>query len=190
MTSAAPEAVTTLLERARAGDRSAVSQLMPLVYGELHRVAARSLRRERGRQTLQTTALVHEAYLRLFKGQPVSFQDRAHFLAIAARSMRQILIERARARGASKRGSGRGPITLDESLLTDTPRPIDFLDLDNALNRLAALDDRQARIVECRFFGGLTVEETAEAIGTSPATVKRDWTTARAWLYRELTRRK
>jgi RNA polymerase sigma factor (TIGR02999 family) len=190
MTSAAPEAVTRLLERARAGDRSAVSQLMPLVYGELHRVAARSLRREHGRQTLQTTALVHEAYLRLFKSRPMSFQDRAHFLAIAARSMRQILIERARARGASKRGGGRGPITLDESLLTDQPRPIDFLDLHNALNRLAALDDRQARIVECRFFGGLTVEETAEALDTSPATVKRDWTTARAWLFRELTERK
>lgn len=190
MTPARKEAVTMLLERARAGDRSALSQLMPLVYGELHRVAARSLRHERGRQTLQTTALVHEAYLRLFKGQPVSFQDRAHFLAIAARSMRQILIERARARGASKRGSGHGAITLDETLLATTPRPVDFLDLDEALNRLAALDDRQARVVECRFFGGLTVEETAEALGTSPATVKRDWVTARAWLYRELAGQK
>jgi RNA polymerase sigma factor (TIGR02999 family) len=190
MTSAAPEHITTLLQRARTGDRSAVSQLMPLVYGELHRVAARSLRHERDRQTLQTTALVNETYLRLFKGQVLSFQDRAHFLAIAARSMRQILIERARARGASKRGGRQGHITLNESILSSQPRPVDLLDLDAALGRLAALDERQARIVEFRFFGGMTVEETAEAVGASPATVKREWTTARAWLYGELTGQK
>jgi len=183
-----PGAITELLELARAGNEPAVDQLVPLVYGELRRIAARFMRRERPGQTLQTTALVHEAYLRLLKDQDISFQNRAHFLGIAARSMRQILVEHARARDAEKRGGERRRITLDEAVAAGVPRDIDLLALDLALERLAVLDPNRARIVELRFFGGLTNEETAAALGVSPATVKRAWTVARAWLYRELTR--
>ena len=160
--------------------------LTALVYDELRRLAAAYLRRERPGQTLQPTALVHEAYLRLLKDRPDRWQNRAHFCAIAAHSMRQILIERARARDAQKRGGGGAKVTLDEGMMAGAPRPIDFLALDDALERLAALDAEQARIVELRFFGGLSVEETAEALGSSPATIKRRWTLARAWLAREL----
>jgi RNA polymerase sigma factor (TIGR02999 family) len=183
----APEAVTALLDHARRGDRDALDHLVPIIYGELRRVAARQMRRESSGRTLQTTALVHEAFLRLFKDQPPSFASRAHFLGIAARAMREILIERARARDAAKRGGHRDRVTLDEGMLASEARPVDFLALDVALERLALLDRRQAAIVELRFFGGLTVEETAEAVGLSPATVKREWTAARAWLYRELS---
>jgi RNA polymerase sigma factor (TIGR02999 family) len=179
--------VTRLLERARQGDRDALDRLVPLVYGELRRGASRSLRRDRAHLTWQTTALVHEAYLRLFGGTVPTFANRAHFLAIAARSMRQILVERARARGAAKRGGGRARTTLHDATLASEPREIDLLALDFALERLTALDARQASVVELRFFGGLTVEETAEAMGLSAATIKREWTVARAWLYRELT---
>jgi RNA polymerase sigma factor (TIGR02999 family) len=178
--------VTRLLGAAAAGDPSAAAELLPLVYDELRRLAAVYLRRERPGQTLQPTALVHEAYLRLLKDRPDRWQNRAHFCAIAAHSMRQILIERARARDAQKRGGGGAKVTLDEGLIAGSPRPIDFLALDAALDRLAALDAEQARIVELRFFGGLSVEETAEALGASPATVKRRWALARAWLAREL----
>jgi RNA polymerase sigma factor (TIGR02999 family) len=150
-------------------------------------VASRSLRRDRAHLTWQTTALVHEAYLKLFGGTPPAFANRAHFLAIAARSMRQILIERARARGAAKRGGQRSRVTLHDGMLAAEPRPLDFLALDLALGKLALLDPRQAAIVELRFFGGLTVDEAAEVVGVSPATVKREWTVARAWLYREIS---
>ena len=163
-----------------------VNELLPVVYQELRRLAAGYIRHEKPGQTLQPTALVHEAYLRLLKDRPGRWQNRAHFCAIAAHSMRQILIERARARGASKRGGARHRITLDEGLLAGEDRSVDLLALDEALERLAALDPEQARLVELRFFGGLTVEETAEAMNISPATVKRHWTIAKAWLTREL----
>jgi RNA polymerase sigma-70 factor, ECF subfamily len=167
-------------------DRQSVETLLPIVYQELRRLAAGYLRRERAGYTLQPTALVHEAYLRLLKDKPGRWQNRAHFCAIAAHSMRQILIERARARDAKKRGGERQRVTLDEGLVAGGDRSIDLIALDQALERLAALDAEQARLVELRFFGGLTIEETAEAMNTSPATVKRHWTMACAWLAREL----
>jgi RNA polymerase sigma factor (TIGR02999 family) len=170
-------------------DRQSVDSLLPIVYQELRRLAASYLRRERPGQTLQPTALVHEAYLRLMKDRPDRWQNRAHFCAIAAHSMRQILIERARARGAQKRGGAQPRITLDEALVAgdaSAEPSVDLVALDLALERLQAIDPEQARLVELRFFGGLTVEETAEAMNISPATVKRHWTVARAWLAREL----
>jgi RNA polymerase sigma-70 factor (ECF subfamily) len=169
-----------------ADDRQSLDSLLPIVYQELRRLAASYLRRERPRQTLQPTALVHEAYLRLMKDRPDRWQNRAHFCAIAAHSMRQILIEKARARDALKRGGGGPRVTLDESLVGGGELSVDLVALDQALERLAAIDAEQARIVELRFFGGLTVEETADALDISPATVKRHWTLARAWLAREL----
>ncbi|HSK08406.1 MAG TPA: sigma-70 family RNA polymerase sigma factor [Vicinamibacterales bacterium] len=181
-----PGELATLVHNARGGEQAAVAELVPIVYGELRRTAARYLRHERPGQTLQATALVHEAYLRLLKDQDLSFQNRAHFLGIAARSMRQILVEHARARDARKRGGGGQRITLVEALAAEEPRQVDLLALDEALERLNALEPRQARLVELRFFGGLTNEETAEALEVSPATVKRDWAIARAWLFREL----
>ena len=164
-----------------------LDSLLPLVYQELRRLAAGYLRREKPGQTLQPTALVHEAYLRLMKDRPDRWQNRAHFCAIAAHSMRQILIERARARDALKRGGGQPRVTFDEGLPAAAPgAPVDMLALDAALDRLAALDAGQARIVELRFFGGLSIEETAAAMKISPATVKRHWAAARAWLAKEL----
>ena len=164
---------------------------MPLVYDELRRLAASYLRRERPGQTLQATALVHEAYVRLIGEKAHNWQNRTHFLAIAALSMRQILVQRARARRAAKRGGGPARITLDEQLLParghDVPDEIDLVALDAALDRLATLNERQAKIVELRYFGGLSVEEAAEALKISPATIKRDWTLARAWLKRDLS---
>ena len=168
------------------GDRQSLETLLPIVYQELRRLAAAYLRRERQGYTLQPTALVHEAYLRLLKDKPGRWQNRAHFCAIAAHSMRQILIERARARDARKRGGERQRVTLDEALVGGGERSIDLIALDQALERLEALDPEQARLVELRFFGGLTIEETAEAMNISPATVKRHWTVACAWLAREL----
>lgn len=168
-------------------NHKAVGELMPLVYDELRRLAAGYLRNERPGQTLQATALVHEAFVRLSaeRGQP--WKNRTHFLAIAALSMRQILVQRARARRAEKRGGDPERITLDDSLIADRSGDgIDVIELDSALERLAAFDAQQAKIVELRYFGGLTVEETAEALDISPATVKRHWTLARAWLRREL----
>ena len=167
-------------------DDRPVDALLPIVYEELRRLAAAYLRRERPGQTLQPTALVHEAYLRLMKDRPDRWQNRAHFCAIAAHSMRQILIERARARGAQKRGGGGPRVTLDEALVAGGEQSIDILALDRALDRLHEIDPEQSRLVELRFFGGLTVEETAEAMDISPATVKRHWAVARAWLAREL----
>ncbi len=166
--------------------RQSLETLLPIVYQELRRLAAGYLRRERQGYTLQPTALVHEAYLRLLKDKPGRWQNRAHFCAIAAHSMRQILIERARARDARKRGGERQRVTLDEALVGGGERSIDLIALDQALERLEALDPEQARLVELRFFGGLTIEETAEAMNISPATVKRHWTVACAWLAREL----
>jgi RNA polymerase sigma factor (TIGR02999 family) len=183
-----PGAVTRLIADARGGDTLALEKLVPLVYSELRRLAARYMRRERPGQSLQATALVHEAYLRLLKDDDLSYQNRAHFLGIAARSMRQILVEHARARDADKRGGERRRITLDESVAAGEPLDVDLLALDEALERLAQRNAQQSQIVELRYFGGLTNEETAEALGISPATVKRAWAVARAWLFRELTR--
>ena len=171
------------------GDRQSLDSLLPVVYQELRRLAAAYIRNEKPGQTLQPTALVHEAYLRLMKDRPERWQNRAHFCAIAAHSMRQILIERARARNAQKRWGDKARVTLDEALVHGGEPSVDLLALDAALERLAALDPEQARIVELRFFGGLTVEETADELGVSPATVKRHWTVARAWLARELENR-
>lgn len=182
-----PAPFDELVAKAGSGDHLSLQTLMPLVYGELRRLAAHYLRGERPGQTLQPTALVHEAYLRLLKDRPDRWQNRAHFSAIAAHAMRQILIDRARARDALKRGGGQPRVTFDESLPVQAPDgSIDLLALDAALERLAALDPQQARIVELRYFGGLTIEETAEAMGASPATIKRHWTLARAWLLKEL----
>ncbi|MGH9339095.1 MAG: sigma-70 family RNA polymerase sigma factor [Acidobacteriota bacterium] len=178
--------VEKLAERIRTGDAEAISKLFPVVYDELRRLAAKYLQRERPGQTLQATALVHEAYLRLIPGRNLKWNDRAHFFAIVARSMRQILVERARARQASKRGGAAIPVTLTDEVLGRPGHPIDLLALDQALTRLAELDPKQAHLVELRFFGGLTVEETAEVMGTSAATVKRSWAFCRAWLRREL----
>jgi RNA polymerase sigma factor (TIGR02999 family) len=179
-------AVRQLMPRSTAADERAISRLLPLVYDELRRLAGNYLRRERPGQTLQATALVHEAYLRLRKDKSPAWKNRTHFLAIAAVSMRQILVERARARNAVKRGGGRAALTFDEARFANEGPPVDLLAIDEALTRLAALDPQQARIVELRYFGGSTIEETAEALDISPATVKRDWAMAKAWLKREL----
>lgn len=163
-----------------------LSKVMPAVYSELRKLARRYLARERAGQTLQATALVNEAYLRLFKEKTHAWKNRAHFCAIAAGSMREILVERARARGAAKRGGSRVRVSLDESMRAGKDNSVDVLALHEALERFAALDPKLARIVELRFFGGLTIEETAKEVGGSPATVKRNWKLAKAWLTREL----
>ncbi len=160
---------------------------MPLVYDELRRLARRYMARERPGQSLQATALVHEAYLRLLKDKEQPWLDRTHFLAIAANSMRRILVERARARAASKRGGSRIRVTLVENIASAGESSVDLLALDHALEKFAAVDPNLARVVELRFFGGLSIEETAEAVGTSPATVKRSWNVAKAWLKHELS---
>jgi RNA polymerase sigma-70 factor, ECF subfamily len=181
--------VTRLLQDASSGSRNAVDQLVPLVYDELRRIAAGQMRRERPGSTLQPTALVHEAYVKLINQRAVNWQNRAHFFAIAAQQMRRILLEHARARRAQKRGGGYLSIALDESLKlsADNADNIDdVIALDEALLALEALDSQQARIVELRFYVDLSVEETAEVLGIGSATVKRDWAMARAWLLREL----
>ena len=182
-------AVTELLVRWREGDREALEALMPMVYGELRRLANHYLRRERSDHTLQSTALVHEAYLRLAGPNAPQWQNRAHFFGIAARIMRQILVEHARAHNAAKRGgTGAYKLTRDEALDLANETDVDLVALDGALNRLCELDPQQSRIIELRFFAGLTIEDTSEVLGISPATVKRDWTSARAWLHREIAR--
>lgn len=168
-------------------DGRALAELMPLVYDELRRLARGYLGRERPGRTLQPTALVNEAYLRLLKDRKQDWRTRAHVVGIAAAAMRQILIEAARARDARKRGGGLARVTLDEGVVGDDARTVDVLEVDRALTRLARIDAGQARLVELRFFGGLTIEESAEALGISPATVKRHWAVARAWLQREMT---
>lgn len=166
------------------GDTPDTAALVEEAYAELRKIAERYVRRERS-PSVQATELVHEAYIRLQHGDPDAWKNRTHFLAIAAISMRRLLVERARTRAAAKRGGDRVRITLDEHLLAGES-PVDVLDLDHALARLSDLDARQARVVELRYFGGLSVDEAAAALGVSPATVKRDWTLARAWLLREL----
>lgn len=184
-----PSSVTQLLKDWTGGDRAALDRLMPLVYDELRRLAGGYLGRERRDHTLQPTALVHEAFLRLVDQRRIQWQGRAHFLALAATLMRQLLISHARQHRAAKRGGGGPRVTLLEGDLAVEERDVDLLDLDRALAALAVLDPRQARVVELRYFGGMTVEETAEVLEVSPATVKLDWSLARAWLLRELQRR-
>ena len=182
-------AVTELLRAWGAGDRAALDQLMPVLYAELRRQAERQLRRESAGHTLQPTALVNEAYLRLVDQRQAKWEGRSQFFALAARQMRRILVDHARGRAAAKRGGAAARVTLAEgsAATPETPQgEIDVLALDEALTRLAALDARQARVVELRYFAGLGVEEVAEALDISPATVKREWTMARAWLRREL----
>ncbi|HXE80154.1 MAG TPA: ECF-type sigma factor [Vicinamibacterales bacterium] len=185
-TDAGCDTVAKLIEAARAGDEAAHARLMPLVYEELRRIARRQMRREGAGPTLQPTALVHEAWMRLMASRKLSPANRAHFLGIAANAMRQILVERARARRAQKREGQRHRVTLDEGMLRDSGRPIDAEALDQALTRLAREHPDSARIVELRFFAGLTVEEAAEVLQISPATLKRRWAFAKAWLTREL----
>jgi RNA polymerase sigma factor (TIGR02999 family) len=179
--------VTQLLVRWRDGDREALEALMPLVYDELRRLAHHYLRQERNDHTLQSTALVHEAYLRLAGQNPPQWQNRAHFFGIAAHIMRQILVEYARGRSAAKRRGSACRLTLDEAVALPQQMGVDVVELDKALTGLAELDVQQSRIVELRYFAGLTIEDTSEVLGISPATVKRDWVTARAWLYRAMT---
>ena len=169
-----------------AGDSDAMRRLVPLVEAELHAIARRCMRGERSGHSLQATALVNEAYVRLVDAQRIRWQDRAHFLAMSARLMRRVLVDHARARGYQKRGGAAVKVTLVEGMGGSDERPHDLVALDDALNALAALDARKSRVVELRFFGGLSVEETARELGVSTDTVLRDWKFARAWLVREL----
>jgi RNA polymerase sigma-70 factor, ECF subfamily len=177
--------VSTLLQAWSGGDETALARLTPMVYEELRRVAHRQMRRERGERTLQTTALVNEAYLRLVDARGIRWEDRAHFFAISAQIMRRILIDYAR-RDNLKRGAGFQHVSLEQAELPSAAGDPDLIALDEALNALEQFDWRKAKVVELRFFGGLSVEETAEALKVSPITVIRDWNNAKAWLYREL----
>jgi RNA polymerase sigma factor (TIGR02999 family) len=182
--------VTQLLVAWGAGDQAAGERLLPAVYAELRRQAARAMRRESSEHTLQATALVHEAYLRLVDQRRVVWRNRAHFFGVAAQVMRRILVDHARGRHAAKRGGAFRQVTVGDADVAVTPAAdhgVDVLALHEALERLASLDPDQARLVELRYFGGLSIEETAEALGVSPATVKREWAIARAWLRRELS---
>ena len=172
--------------RWRRGDEEALQALLPLVYDELRRLAHHHLEGERLGHTLQSTALVHEAYLRLVEHEPLRLDNRAHFFAVASHLMRQILVDHARKHQAGKRGANNLTLTLDEAIAFPKPRELRLIALDDALNALAALDKRQSHIVELRFFGGLSIDETSQVLGVSPATVTREWTAARAWLYREM----
>jgi RNA polymerase sigma factor (TIGR02999 family) len=189
MTVSGSQQITHLLLAWGQGDPAALDSLMPLVYGELRKVAARHLRGQRVGHTLQTTALVNEAYLRLIDASQVQWQDRAHFFAVAAHFMRRILVDFARSRNYQKRGGGAQQVSLADALAIAPERGADLLALDEALTRLQALNERQAQVVELRYFGGLSEEETAEALKVSVRTVRRDWNFARVWLHRELTGR-
>lgn len=183
-----PKDVTRLLLQWRDGDRDSLDELIPIVYDELRKLAAHYLRRERADHTLQPTALVGEAYLRLVDQKSVDWQNRAHFMGIAARLMRQILVDHHRNRAAAKRGDGAQKLSLDEAIGVGQSPPVDLGELDEALERLAQVAELQARIVELRYFGGLSVEETAEVLSIKPHEVKRGWQFAKAWLHRELSR--
>lgn len=179
--------ITRLLLAWSNGDREALDRLAPLVYNELRRLAKSYMRKERAGHTLQTTALIHEAYLRLIDAGQVEWRNRAHFFGVAARAMRQILVEMARERGCQKRGGGAQQVALDEAMTIDAGLDEDLVSLDEALGALAQFDARKAQVVEMRFFGGLTEEEIAAALGVSPETVRRDWRLARSWLRRKLS---
>lgn len=180
--------VTELLVRWRGGEKEALDSLMPLVYGELRRIAQHYLNNERSDHTLQSTALVHEAYVRLAHQDLPQWQNRAHFFAVAAQLLRQILVDYARSHRASKRGGDVYKLALDDAEEQPQAADLDIVALDDALKTLALMDSQQSKVVELKFFGGLSIEDTAEVLGISPSTVKRDWVTARAWLYRELDR--
>ena len=186
MNPASSKRITEILATLGAGDQEALKALIPLVYDELRRLAQYHLNRERPDHTLQSTALVNEAYMRL-AGQDLRIQNRAHFFAIASQLMRQVLVDYARRHRAGKRGAGVRLLTLDEQITLPKTRGVDVVALDDALNGLAQLDQQQSRIVELRFFGGLSIDETSAVLGVSPATVKRDWATARVWLHREIS---
>jgi len=186
VTGTASQPVSELLAKWRAGDEESLRRLVPLVYNELRRLAHYHLRKERPDHTLQTTALVHEAYLSLMKQEPIDFENRAHFFGVCANLMRQILVQYARRRKAAKRDAVY-KLTLDDAIALPQGRCVDLVALDDALNGLAELDPQQARLVELRFFGGLSIEETAKALGMSPATVKRHWTTAKLWLHKAIS---
>ncbi len=185
---ASPHEITDILANARSGNPEAIHRLMPLVYSELHALAQHAMRGQRAGHTLQATALVHESFLRLVGGAPVSWQDRVHFVAVAAKTMRQILVDHARAQRAEKRGGNKKqkPITLVAA--SAGPEPLDLLALDEALIALSENEPRSARVVELRFFGGLTREEVAEVLGLTVRTVDRDWKFAQGWLHREMNR--
>jgi RNA polymerase sigma factor (TIGR02999 family) len=182
----APTEITQLLEDWSEGDDAALTKLFPLVYRELHRLASAYMRRERQDHTLQTTALVHEAYLRLVGQQNVQFQTRAHFFAVAARVMRNILVDHARGRGRAKRGEGQPSLPLGDVAVMSDERADELVAVNTALDGLTAIDPRKGRVFELRYFGGMSIDEAAETLKVSPATVTRDWKMARAWLRREL----
>ena len=186
MSDAPGNEVTQLLIDWSGGNQAALDKLIPLVEAELHRLAHHYMNRERAGHTLQTTGLVNEAYLRLVGQKQVSWQNRAHFFGIAARLMRQILVDYARRRNYAKRGGDAVPVSLDEAVVMAQENPVEIIDLDQALNQLARLSPEQSRIVELKFFGGLTIEETAEVMKLSVDKVKRDWSMAKTWLYHEL----
>jgi RNA polymerase sigma factor (TIGR02999 family) len=181
--------ITAALDQLRYGDQESTDRLLPLVYNELRQLANRLLRRERANHTLQATALVHETFLRMSAHSEQVWQDRAHFIGFAAHSMRQILVDHARTSRAAKRVPAESKISLDQNVMSLQEKSAELIALDDALNQLAGLSERQSSIVELRFFAGLTVEETAEVLGVSEKTVKRDWSLARAWLYAELRRK-
>ena len=183
-----PKEVTQLLVDWSNGDEAALDKLMPLVYEELHRMAKRHIGRERPGHTLQTTALVNEAYLRLIDQRSVRWQNRAHFFSIAARLMRRILIDHARAHHYAKRGGATIKVSLGKAIDVSKERAAELVLLDDAMTALAALDPRKSQVVELRFFGGMSVEETAEVLGVSSVTVMRDWSTAKAWLHRAMAK--
>jgi RNA polymerase sigma factor (TIGR02999 family) len=181
--------ITQMLRKWGDGDREALDELMPLVYDELHRQAARYLRRENNDHTLQTTALIHEAYIKLINQRNTDWQNRAHFFAIAAQAMRRILVDHARTKHRDKRGGNAVKLPLDEAMAeVRDEQSIDLIALDEALTRLAAIDEQQSRVVELRYFSGMSLEDTAGVLKISRATAARDWAMAKAWLHRELTR--
>ena len=188
MTIASQQEVTRLLVRLTDGDRGVLDELLPVVYGELRKLASSYLRRERVGHTLQPTALVHEAYMRLVDQTQVQWQNRAHFFGVAAQMMRRILVDHARAHEAEKRGGEFQKLSLDENIDVSGERDVNLVALDDALNLLAEVDPQKMKIVELRFFGGLSVEETAEVLGVSAPTVKRQWRMAKAWLYGQVKR--
>ena len=189
MTEPSTHEVTQLLIDWSNGDKAALDKLMPLIHEELRRLAHHYMNRERADHTLQTTALVNEAYLRLVNRKEVQWQNRTHFFAIAATLMRNILVDHARSHAYAKRGGGAAKTELDEAMVVSQERAMEVLALDEVLKQLAVFDPQQSQVVELRFFGGLTIEETADVLDLSPATIKREWKTARAWLYHELAKR-
>jgi RNA polymerase sigma factor (TIGR02999 family) len=188
MPTLSPKEITRLLVAWGDGDEKALDDLTPLVYEELHRLAHHYMSQEREGHTLQTSALVNEAYVRLIDWKNVRWQNRAHFFGVSAQLMRRILVDFARSRRYQKRGGGERVMALDEAALMSNEKTADLAELDEALKSLAQLDERQSKVVELRFFGGLSVEETAEFLKVSPATVRRDWSIARAWLHREMSK--